>query len=67
MRCWATYLLGIAVSGAVALPDMAQQAKTFRIGVLSPARSPSTKAFDGLLKGLRAPGFDARLPQGYYI
>ena len=32
MRCWATHLLGIAVSGAVALPDMAQQAKTFRIG-----------------------------------
>jgi hypothetical protein len=30
MRCWATHLLGIAVSGAVALPDMAQQAKTFR-------------------------------------
>jgi putative ABC transport system substrate-binding protein len=58
MRRWAAYLLGIAVSGAVALPDMAQQPdKIFRIGVLSPAASPSTKAFDGLRKGLRDLGY----------
>jgi putative tryptophan/tyrosine transport system substrate-binding protein len=58
MRRWAAYLLGIAVSGAVALPDMAQQpGKIFRIGVLSPAASPSTKAFDGLRKGLRDLGY----------
>ena len=58
MRRWAAYLLGIAVSGAVALPDMAQQpGKIFRIGVLSPAASPSTKAFDSLRKGLRDLGY----------
>ena len=58
MRRWAAYLLGIAVSGALALPDMAQQpGKIFRIGVLSPAASPSTKAFDSLRKGLRDLGY----------
>jgi putative ABC transport system substrate-binding protein len=58
MRRWAAYLLGIAVSGAVALPDMAQQpGKIFRIGVLSPAASSSTKGFDGLRKGLRDLGY----------
>ena len=58
MRRWAIYLLGIAVSGALALPDMAQQpGKIFRIGVLSPAASPSTKAFDSLRKGLRDLGY----------
>ena len=58
MRRWAAYLLGIAVSGAVALPDMAQQpGKIFRIGVLSPAASPATKAFDSLRKGLRDLGY----------
>jgi len=42
----------------VALPDMAQQpGKIFRIGVLSPAASPSTKAFDSLRKGLRDLGY----------
>jgi len=65
MRYWATHVLGITVSGAVALPDMAQQpVKTFRISVLSPARSPSTKAFDGLLKGLRTPGLTRSCPRG---
>ena len=58
MRRWAAYLLGIAVSCAVGLPDMAQQpGKIFRIGVLSPAASPSTKAFDSLRKGLRDLGY----------
>jgi hypothetical protein len=42
----------------VALPDMAQQpAKIFHIGVLSPAESPSTKAFDSFRKGLRELGY----------
>jgi putative ABC transport system substrate-binding protein len=37
---------------------MAQQpAKIFRVGVLSPAGSPSTKAFDSLRKGLRELGY----------
>ena len=58
MRRWAAYLLGIAVSCAVGLPDMAQQpGKIFRIGILSPAASPSTKAFDSLRKGLRELGY----------
>ena len=58
MRRWAAYLLGIAVSCAVGLPDMAQQpGKIFRIGILSPAASPSTRAFGSLRKGLRELGY----------
>jgi putative tryptophan/tyrosine transport system substrate-binding protein len=50
--------LGIAVLAAVPLPGVAQQpAKPFRIGVLSPAGSLSTKAFDSLRKGLRELGY----------
>jgi hypothetical protein len=45
VKRWALCFLGIAVLAAVPLPGVAQQpAKPFRIGVLSPAGSPSTKA-----------------------
>jgi putative ABC transport system substrate-binding protein len=51
-------LPGIAVLVAAPLSGVAQQpAKLFRIGVLSPAGSPSTKAFDSLRKGLRELGY----------
>jgi hypothetical protein len=50
--------VGVQALGAVALPDMAQQPdKVFRIGILSPAASPSTKAFDSLRQGLRELGY----------
>jgi putative tryptophan/tyrosine transport system substrate-binding protein len=39
-------------------PGAAQQPeKVFRIGILSPAKSPSTKAFDALREGLRQLGY----------
>jgi putative ABC transport system substrate-binding protein len=51
--------LALAVIGAgFLLPSAAQQAqKSFRIGILSPAASPSTKAFDALREGLRELGY----------
>jgi putative ABC transport system substrate-binding protein len=58
MRRLAACLLAIAVSGTVAGPGTAQQpAEIFRIGVLSPASSPSTKAFEALREGLRQLGY----------
>jgi putative tryptophan/tyrosine transport system substrate-binding protein len=58
VKRWALCFLGIAVLAAVPLPGVAQQpAKPFRIGVLSPAGSLSTKAFDSLRKGLRELGY----------
>jgi putative ABC transport system substrate-binding protein len=58
VKRWALCFLGIAVLAALPLPGVAQQpAKPFRIGVLSPAGSPSTKAFDSLRKGLRELGY----------
>jgi ABC-type uncharacterized transport system substrate-binding protein len=58
VKRWAAYLLGIAVSATASLPGSAQQpGKVYRIGVLSPAGSPSTKAFDSLRKGLRELGY----------
>jgi putative tryptophan/tyrosine transport system substrate-binding protein len=47
-----------AVMAGVALPGTAQQpAKVFRIGILSPAGSPSTKPFDALRERLRELGY----------
>jgi putative tryptophan/tyrosine transport system substrate-binding protein len=65
-------------SGAAATWPIAacaqQAAKVFRIGILSPAASPSTKAFDALRDGLRELGyidganitFEYRLAAGDY-
>jgi len=58
MKRWAACLLAIAVSAAASLSGTAQPpGKVFRIGILSPAASPSTKAFDSLRKGLRELGY----------
>jgi putative ABC transport system substrate-binding protein len=58
MRRWAACLLAIAVSGAAALPGMAQRpAKIPRVAILSPAGSPSTKSFDAFREGLRELGY----------
>jgi putative ABC transport system substrate-binding protein len=47
-----------AVMAGVVLSGTAQQpAKVFRIGILSPAESPSTRAFDALRGGLREFGY----------
>jgi putative ABC transport system substrate-binding protein len=72
--CAAAFL----ASGAAATCPIAacaqQPAKVFRIGILSPAASPSTKAFDALREGLRELGyidganitFEYRLAAGDY-
>ena len=72
--CAAAFL----ASGAAATCPMAtcaqQPAKVFRIGILSPAASPSMKAFDALREGLRELGyidganitFEYRLAAGDY-
>jgi putative ABC transport system substrate-binding protein len=61
MRRRAVSLAAIALGAVVAgtpLPALAQQpGKVFRIGILSPAGSPSTKAFDALREGLRELGY----------
>jgi hypothetical protein len=52
MRRWAIYLLGIAVSGALALPDMAQQpGKIFGIGVLPVQLRRSGRPIRMLIEG----------------
>jgi len=58
MKRWASCLLGMAVSAAASLSSTAQEpAKVFRIGILSPAASPSTKGFDACRDGLRELGY----------
>jgi putative ABC transport system substrate-binding protein len=57
----AAFLAAVTLGAFVAstpLPAVAQQpGKVFRIGVLSPAGSPSTKAFDAFRDGLRELGY----------
>jgi putative ABC transport system substrate-binding protein len=58
VKRWAACLLGIVVSAAASLSGTAQQpAKVIRIGILSPAGSPSTKGFDAFCDGLRELGY----------
>jgi putative tryptophan/tyrosine transport system substrate-binding protein len=58
MRRWAAYLLAIMVLAAASSPGAAAQPKrVFRIGVLSPAGSPSTKLFDAFRKALHGLGY----------
>ena len=75
MRRWAACLLAIAISAAALCPaPRSSRRKRFRIGILSPATSPSTKAFDALREGLRELGyidganitFEYRLAAGDY-
>jgi putative ABC transport system substrate-binding protein len=49
--------LGAAGAGAPPIATAQQSAKVFHIGILSPAGSPSTKAFDALREGLRELGY----------
>ncbi len=53
----AVITLGAVVAGTPLTSTAQQPAKVFRIGILSPAGSPSTKAFDGLREGLRELGY----------
>jgi putative ABC transport system substrate-binding protein len=61
MRRRATSLAAIAFGaimvGAPIIAAAQQPAKVFRIGILSPAGSPSTKAFDALRERLRELGY----------
>jgi putative tryptophan/tyrosine transport system substrate-binding protein len=58
MRRWASHGLAIALLTAASCSAGAQQPqKIFRIGILSPAASPSTKAFDAFRVGLRELGY----------
>jgi len=75
MRLRIAGFLALALAASAPLPGAAEQAgKLFRIGVLSPAGSPSTKAFDALREGLRELGYiegrniaiDYRLSGGDY-
>ena len=51
MKCWVLCSLGIAVLVGASMSSAAQQpAKVFHIGILSPAASSSTKAFDAFLQ-----------------
>jgi putative tryptophan/tyrosine transport system substrate-binding protein len=49
--------LGAAGAGAPPIATAQQSAKVFHIGILSPAGSRSTKAFDALREGLRELGY----------
>jgi putative tryptophan/tyrosine transport system substrate-binding protein len=70
----AVITLEALVAGATITAVAQQPAKVFRIGILSPAESPSTKAFDSFRKGLRELGYvegatitiDYRLAAGDY-
>ena len=53
----AVITLEALVAGATITAVAQQPAKVFRIGILSPAESPSTKAFDSFRKGLRELGY----------
>ena len=57
MRRWALCWLAIAISAASFSATAQQRAKLFRIGILSPAASSSTKAFDAFRDGLRELGY----------
>jgi putative tryptophan/tyrosine transport system substrate-binding protein len=58
MRRWASHGLAIALLAAASCSAAAQQPqKIFRIGILSPAASPSTKAFDAFRDGLHELGY----------
>jgi putative ABC transport system substrate-binding protein len=58
MRRWASHGLAIALLAAAPCSAAAQQPqKIFRIGILSPAASPATKAFDAFRVGLRELGY----------
>ena len=74
-RFCAAAFLASGVAATCPIAACAQQpAKVFRIGILSPAASPSTKAFDALREGLRELGyidganitFEYRLAAGDY-
>ena len=53
----AAITFGAVIAGASLAATAQQPAKVFRIGILSPAGSPSTKAFDALREGLRELGY----------
>jgi putative ABC transport system substrate-binding protein len=53
----AAITFGAVVAGAPIIAAAQQPAKVFRIGILSPAGSPSTKAFDALRERLRELGY----------
>jgi putative tryptophan/tyrosine transport system substrate-binding protein len=53
----ATVALGAVVAGALPTATAQPPAKVFRVGILSPAGSPSTRAFDALRGGLREFGY----------
>jgi putative ABC transport system substrate-binding protein len=58
MRCIAVSLLAITTLLGAAHPSGAQQSgKMFRIGILSPAKQPSTKVFEAFREELRALGY----------
>jgi putative ABC transport system substrate-binding protein len=58
MKRWASCWPAIAILAAVSFSATAQRpAKVFRIGILSPAASSSTKAFDAFRDGLRELGY----------
>jgi putative ABC transport system substrate-binding protein len=59
MKCVAGFVLAVALVAGVPVPGAAQQApaKIPRIGILSPAASPSTKLFDAFREGLRDLGY----------
>ena len=60
MTQYAAFLAATALGtlAAATPPALAQQpGKVFQIGILSPAGSPSTKAFDAFRNGLRQFGY----------
>jgi putative ABC transport system substrate-binding protein len=59
MKCVAGFVLAVALVAGVPVPGAAQRApaKIPRIGILSPAASPSTKLFDAFREGLRDLGY----------
>ena len=58
MRRIPVCLLAITILLGAAHPSGAQQSgKMFRIGILSPAKQPSTKVFEAFREGLRALGY----------
>ena len=58
MRRWSSILAAVALGAIIALFSAAEQpVKVFRIGILSPAGSPSTKAFDAFRTRLGELGY----------
>jgi hypothetical protein len=66
MRCWATHLLGIAVSGAVALPIWRSRRKHFASVSYRPRDHHRRRRSMASLRDC-VPRFDAQLPREYYI